>query len=188
MKIIKYISILFFFALLDNSCKKEDSDYLKKSDLIIKSGYITADIKGISLDSIALNESLKYEYINNDMIRGGSYTDRQGIKTFNFGRNLGFPVLFSDFVDIEITYDGINAKISNFTLDYEKNLGNNQILDLYLSDYYYKDYSLSNFSYDPQAGIIKGNYTAIFKYGDFLERQSTVIGEFDVSVTKTVSR
>ena len=129
MKTDKFIIGLVLLGIAFTSCKKDD-DYVKWSDIYSNGGYVKVNIKGLSQDSISLNESFSAEkYSSYSLSQDASYSKSDGYYSFNFSRftdNFG-----SNGINISFTKNGDN--ISDIRLEYlmyQKKLDNGKVLNL----------------------------------------------------------
>jgi len=180
MKTDKFIIGLVLLGIAFTSCKKDD-DYVKWSDIYSNGGYVKVNIIGLSQDSISLNESFIAEkYSSYSLDQDASYSKSSGDYSFDFSRytdNFG-----SNGISNAFTNNGNNFSVLHFDLQYQKKLDNGKVMDLsiYSSS---ATSSISNFSFDENSCILKGEYS--FIYTSSYHKTITISGDFNLKVTQT---
>jgi len=179
------------------SCTKtEDASIMKYEN----SGFISGTIKGLSADSVSLNENFKFtSIIKNDYLN--KYSNTVSSVTINVGETLypAYKFNISRMIDgvgsmnfTFYTFDNSSQvltglfynNIASFNLSYYKELGNGTVLNYNVNQSNLQGNSLSvaimfpEFNYNEKTGLVSGTYSI------GVSKKTTIVGSFSTTVYK----
>ena len=179
---------LLLIAFILFSCKKKDNDQPVPANITTynTNGYIEGQMIGNSYSGTPLNESFKftaYNYIDGQssyfVNSNGNYVCQ--LYRFDPVQNSSISLIFSLSPTNQITSDTVNA-----TIQYYKNLGNNNLLNYYTLPGDIPSINIYNCSLD-NTGQLKGNYILTVQMYNGVQNESTnITGDFNVTLWKEV--
>ena len=187
----RFFLITFLTSLVLFSCSKDDSDYIKKSDIIKINGSCKVFLTGTSQNGYSLNES-----IDLNAGRYNGYNEKDDIISFNIEQRSD-EVDGRNYIDFRITYNK-TTKISTMSSVY---FAYRKILDSKNMIYINESFSnsdfdnnvtkleLNNFNFDSNNSKVSGKLLLSKEYLNSGNNR-TMVGtvEFNVSVTKIVNQ
>ena len=191
MKLKFVFGIALGLSVLFQSCSKDETDYIKRDEIIKQNGSFSVLIKGTSKSGYALNESYNMNYL--DRLNG--FIENDSIIEFSINQGTS-EVNGANSIDLAIEYNKITktAKILDFSVRCLKYVDSKSYFTI--SESYYNNNSneaskvdLTNFKFDSSAYTIKGNilYSTEYTISSTVKRTMTVTGEFNLSVKKRLN-
>lgn len=187
----RFFLIAFLTSLVLFSCSKDDSDYIKKSDIIKINGSCKVFITGTSQNGYSLNESID---LNSGRYNG--YYENDDIIIFNIEQGSD-EIDDRNYIDFQIAYNKTTkiSTLSSVYFTYRKILDSKNMI--YISENFYNsnfdtnvsELELNNFKFDSTNSKVSGKLLLSKEYFNSGTKR-TMIGtvEFNVSVIKVVNQ